>query len=320
MEQTQQTVLVTGASSGIGLATAKLLAASGYRVFAGVRSEAGHAAIREAALASLTPVWLDVTDAEQVRRAMSEIEAASPAGLFALVNNAGVGLPSVVEFTDIDELRDVLEVNTLAPLRMMQVCLPLLRKGGGRMVNVSSMNGTLALPMVGGYSASKFALEALSNTLRIELRPWKIPVTVIRPGQVRTAIFEKARAALQERSQQLPPPLEPGYGPLFTRCASLNERGAKRGASPEKVAGAVLKALRARSPRLHYLVGADAIWLDIALDVLPTKLLNRLIARISGVMKGERGVRLRPPALPGGSSTRGDADRNGGRPPGGAGG
>jgi len=295
MEQTQPTVLVTGASSGIGLATARLLAASGYRVFAGVRSEEGRGAIAAAGLANLTPLWLEVTDAEQARQAVAEVAAASPSGLFALVNNAGVGLPSVVEFTAVDELRDVLEVNTLAPLRMMQLCLPLLRKGQGRIVNVSSMNGTLALPMVGGYSASKFALEALSNALRIELRPWKIPVTVVRPGQVRTAIFAKAREALQARAQQLPAELEPGYRPLFDRSAKLNERGAQRGASPEKVADAVLKALKARSPRLHYLVGADAIWLDIALDVLPTKLLNRLIARVSGVMRGERGVRRKPP-------------------------
>lgn len=286
MDQNLPTVLVTGASSGIGLATARLLAQSGYRVFAGVRSEAGQAAIRDAGLASLKPVWLDVTDAGQVKQAVADIGAAAPGGLFALVNNAGIGPPSVVEFADLDELRTVLEVNTIAPLRMMQACLPMLRQGGGRIVNISSMNGTIALPMVGSYSASKFALEALSNTLRIELRPWKIPVTVIRPGQVRTAIFEKAREALQERAQQLPAELEPGYGPLFVRCASLNERGAKRGAPPEKVAQAVLKALQASWPRNHYLVGADAIWLDIAHDVLPTRLLERLIARISGVMKG----------------------------------
>ncbi len=277
------------------MATARLLAGNGYRVFAGVRSEQGRTAVAGAGLANLTPLWLEVTDADQATQAVADVSAASPGGLYALVNNAGIGPPSVVEFANIDELRDVLEVNTLAPLRMMQLCLPLLRKGQGRIVNVSSMNGTLALPMVGGYSASKFALEALSNALRIELRPWKIPVTVIRPGQVRTAIFAKAREALQARAQQLPAELEPGYRPVFERCAKLNERGAQRGASPEKVAAAVLKALRARSPRLHYLVGADAIWLDIALDVLPTKLLNRLIARVSGVMRGERGVRREPP-------------------------
>jgi NAD(P)-dependent dehydrogenase (short-subunit alcohol dehydrogenase family) len=286
MEQTQPTVLVTGASSGIGLATACLLAQSGYRVFAGVRSELGRAALAEAGSANLTPVWLDVTDAEQVKQAVAAVAAASPEGLYALVNNAGVGPPAVVELTDVDELRFVLEVNTLAPLRMMQACLPLLRRGGGRIVNISSMNGTLALPMVGAYSASKFALEALSNALRIELRPWNIPVTVIRPGQVGTAIFDKARVALQERSQQIPPELQLGYGPLFARCATLNERGARGATSPDKVAKAVLKALRARRPRFHYIVGADAIWLDIALDTLPTRLLNRLIARISGVMKG----------------------------------
>ena len=286
MQQTQPAVLVTGASSGIGLATARVLAQNGYRVFAGVRSEAGREALADAGLANLTPVWLDVTDAEHVKQAVAEVAAASPGGLYGLVNNAGIGPPSVVEFADIDELRMVMEVNALAPLRMMQACLPLLRRGSGRIVNISSMNGTLALPMVGGYSASKFALEALSSALRIELRPWNIPVTMIRPGQVGTAIFDKAREKLAERAQQLPEELQNGYGPLFAKCAKLNERGARGATSPDKVALVVLKALQARRPRLHYLVGADAIWLDIALDTLPTKLLNRLIARISGVMKG----------------------------------
>jgi NAD(P)-dependent dehydrogenase (short-subunit alcohol dehydrogenase family) len=286
MQQTQATVLVTGASSGIGFATARILALNGYRVFAGVRSETGRTAIAEVGLANLTPLWLDVTEADQVRQAVAEVEGASPGGLYGLVNNAGIGPPSVVEFADIDELRMVMEVNALAPLRMMQACLPMLRRGKGRIVNISSMNGTLALPMVGGYSASKFALEALSSALRIELRPWNIPVTMIRPGQVRTAIFDKAREKLVERAEQVPPALRSGYGPLFVKCAKLNERGARGATSPDKVALVVLKALQARRPRLHYLVGADAIWLDIALDTLPTKLLNRLIARISGVMRG----------------------------------
>jgi NAD(P)-dependent dehydrogenase (short-subunit alcohol dehydrogenase family) len=286
MDQTQPAVLVTGASSGIGLATARHLAANGYRVFAGTRTDEGRIKLEQLGLSSVTPVWLDVTDPEQAERAISQIGAEAPQGLFGLVNNAGIGPPSVVELMDLDELRAVLEVNTLAPLRMMQLCLPLIRKGAGRIINMSSMNGAIALPMVGGYSASKFALEALSTTLRIELRPWKIPVSVIRPGQMRTQIFEKARLELQEKSQQVPEELQRGYGPLFARSAKINERGARGASSPEKVAQVVLKALRARRPRLHYLVGADSIWLDIAQDVLPTRLLERLISRVSGTMKG----------------------------------
>lgn len=286
MDPSPPTVLVTGASSGIGLATARLLAESGYRVFAGVRSDAGRAAVEACNLTLLTPVWLDVTQAEQAEKVVADLQAASPAGLAALVNNAGVALPAVVELTPIDELRCLLEVNTIAPLRMMQLCLPLLRQGGGRIVNISSMNGTVSLPMVGGYSASKFALEALSGAMRIELRPWKIPITLIRPGQVRTAIFDKARIEIQERTALLPSHLLNGYGPLHARCAKLNERGAQSGIVPEAVARAVLKALRARWPRTHYLVGADSRWLDAGLAVLPTRLLDRLIARVSGAMKG----------------------------------
>lgn len=286
MDQTQPAVLVTGASSGIGLATAQHLAANGYHVFAGTRTDEGRSKIEQLGVSSITPTWLDVTDPEQAEQAVAEIAAQTPGGLFALVNNAGIGPPSVVELLDLDELRATLEVNTLAPLRMIQLCLPLLRKGQGRIVNISSMNGAVALPMVGGYSASKFALEALSHTLRVELRPWKIPVTLIRPGQVGTAIFDKAREALQERAEELPPELRNGYGPLFARCAKLNERGARGATPPEKVAAVVLKALRARRPRIHYLVGTDAVWLDIGHDVLPTRLLDRLIARVSGMMKG----------------------------------
>lgn len=286
MDQSQPTVLVTGASSGIGLATARLLAQSGYRVFAGVRSESGRAAIESCNLSPLTPVWLDVTRAEHATQVVADLEAAAPGGLAALVNNAGIGLPSVVEFMTIDELRTLIEVNTIAPLRMMQLCLPLLRQGRGRIVNISSMNGTVSLPMVGGYSASKFALEALTAAMRIELRPWKIPITLIRPGQVRTAIFDKARLELQERTAKIPAHLRNGYGPLYARCAKLNERGARSGIAPEVVAQAVLKTLRARWPRTHYLVGADSRWLDAGLAALPTRLFDRLIARVSGSMKG----------------------------------
>ena len=279
------TVLVTGASSGIGLATAQLLAKEGYNVLAGIRCERGRCAVEAGAAPNLTPVWLDVTQPEHVDRLIPEIRQLSPGGLYALVNNAGIGPPSAVELTDLDEFRRVLEVNTIAPLRMIQAALPLLRQGRGRIVNISSMNGAISLPMVGAYSASKFALEALSDALRIELRPWKIPISQIRPGQIGTAIFDKARLALEERALAIRPDVLDGYSKMYRRAAKINERGAKSATPPAAVARVVLKALRARRPRLHYVVGADALGLQIARAVVPTRWLDLFIAAIAGAEK-----------------------------------
>jgi NAD(P)-dependent dehydrogenase (short-subunit alcohol dehydrogenase family) len=280
--------LVTGASSGIGLAIARLLAESGYEVIGGVRGEDGRTALLADGLKHVTPVWLDVTRPEEVERLLPELGRLSPGGLYALVNNAGIGPPQAVELTDLDEFRRVLEVNTVAPLRMIQTCLPLLRAGRGRIVNISSMNGYIAMPMIGAYSASKFALEALSDALRIELRPWNIPVSSIRPGQVRTPIFEKARLALEERGKVVPPELADGYGKLYARSLKVNERGAKAATSSQAVAKAVRKALRARRPKPHYIVGADALGLQLLQSVIPTRWMDRLMGSIMGLNNGKR--------------------------------
>ena len=282
MNTPRRTVLVTGASSGIGLATAELLAERGFHVLAGIRSELGREAVETRRLENLHAVQLDVTCGEDVGSLVERIDQICPEGLYALVNNAGVGPPSAVELTDLDEFRQTLEVNTIAPLRMMQACLPALRRGRGRIVCMSSMNGLVSLPMVGAYSASKFALEALCDALRIELRPWKIPVIVIRPGQVSTAIFEKARIALAARSQAIPQETLAGYSRLYARAAKFNERGAGTGARPQAVARAVLKSLQARRPRPSYIVGFDAWGLAALKTILPTKWLDVLIGSASG--------------------------------------
>ena len=216
---------------------------------------------------------------------VQSIETTCPEGLYALVNNAGVGLPAAVELTTLEEARRIFEVNTIAPLRMIQSCLPLLRLGGGRIVNMSSMNGTMALPMVGAYSASKFALEALSDTLRIELRPWQIPVSIIRPGQVRTSIFDKARDALNKCRNEIPAPLKKGYDKMYARAAKFNDRGAKSPTSPEKVASVVLKALTTKCPSPRYHVGLDAHGMRFLNTVIPQRLLDRMLARVMGVFK-----------------------------------
>jgi NAD(P)-dependent dehydrogenase (short-subunit alcohol dehydrogenase family) len=277
-----KTVLVTGASSGIGLATVNLLGELGYEVLAGVRSDRGRDTVLAGGAENVHPVWLDVALPEDCQRVGEFIEHDYPRGLYALVNNAGIAPPAAVELADVEEVRRILEINTLAPLRMIQQCLPALRRARGRIVNMSSMNGTLALPMVGAYSASKFALEALSDALRIELRPWGIGVSVIRPGQVRTEIFAKARFALTERTDEIPCELTAGYDKLYSRAAKFNERGARLGASPERVARAVTKALAARRPSPCYRVGFDVRGLDLLQRVLPTRWLDGLLANFAG--------------------------------------
>jgi NAD(P)-dependent dehydrogenase (short-subunit alcohol dehydrogenase family) len=279
MASPPRAVLITGCTSGIGRATAEIAAAAGYFVLAGMRRH-GNGPL--AAPAGCEAVELDVTDETSVARAMDEVRVRCPGGLYALVNNAGIAPPAATELADLDEFRRVLEVNTIAPLRMIQACLPLLRRGKGRIINMSSMNGSVALPIVGVYSASKFALEALSTTLQIELRPWGIPVSVIRPGQVKTDIFAKAGESLVAGAKTIPPELQTGYGPLYEHAFSFNQRGAAAKTTPEDVGRKVLKALTARWPKPRYYVGFDAVGLQIMFEWLPTLIVNRILARLMG--------------------------------------
>ncbi len=283
MHQPQKAALVTGASTGIGRATAELLAARGFRVLGGLRRAAPGEPL-PAAPPGVEPLELDVTCDEAVAQAAARLGRELPDGLYALVNNAGIAPPAALELADVDEFRRVLEVNTIAPLRVIQAVLPLLRKRRGRIVNMSSMNGTVAMPIVGAYSASKYALEALSDTLRVELRPWDIGVTVIRPGQVQTEIFTKAGAFLDERAQEIPEHLVQGYAKLYRRASMFNRRGSKASTTPEHVARVVLRALTSRRMKPRYYAGFDAVGLQIAREWLPTRLLDRWLARAMGLM------------------------------------
>jgi NAD(P)-dependent dehydrogenase (short-subunit alcohol dehydrogenase family) len=285
MSESMRTVLITGCSSGIGRASARLLAENGFRVLAGVRSAEQFEGLSDPQLPGLEPVQLDVTNEDDVRRVVDHAQQTCPQGLFGLVNNAGMALPAAVELSTIDEVRRLLEVNTVGPLRLIQSCLPLLRVGRGRVINMSSMNGTLAMPMVGVYSASKFALEALSDTLRVELRPWQIPVIIIRPGQVRTSIFSKMRDGLSVRRPDIPDELKEGYDVMYARAGEFNERGAQSSTTPESVARVVQRALEAKRPRMHYLVGIDARGLQLAKSLMPQRLLDRVFARVMHVLK-----------------------------------
>jgi NAD(P)-dependent dehydrogenase (short-subunit alcohol dehydrogenase family) len=241
-----RTALVTGASSGIGAACARRLVSAGWRVFAGVRRKGD-------APRSAEEILLDVTNEEQIVAASERI-----ADLDALVNNAGIAIAMPLECIPLDELRRQLEVNVIGQVAVTQAFLPNLRHSRGRIVFVGSIAGKSALPFLGAYAASKHALEAITDTLRIELRPFGIAVSLVEPGTIKTSIWEKSAAFADSLLGGAPPELRELYGQriaAFRRVAV--ERGAK-GTSAEAVAHAVEEALTQSRPRTRKLVGRDA--------------------------------------------------------------
>jgi len=277
-------VVVTGASSGIGRATALLLARSGFRVFAGVRRDADAESIRQEGVLDLEPLRLDVTDAASIASACATVASATgSAGLVGLVNNAGIGVAGPLEFLPPHEIRRQLEVNVVAPLAVSQAFLPQLRHGRGRLVYVGSSSGYLSLPLIGPYCASKFALEALADAQRLELQPFGLHVVLVQPGAIATPIFEKSNAHADALLETLPPETGRFYGPLISAIRKGVADQVSRANPPETVARAVLHALRAKRPRTRYKVGLDA-WLEWVLARwLPDRLRDRVLTRLLGL-------------------------------------
>ncbi len=252
------TVLITGASKGIGEACAVHLEARGFHVFAGVRRDEDARALAARGSDRLTPIPLDVTIPDQIAAAVETVRAAvGPAGLDALVNNAGVALGGPLEFLPQDEIRRVFDVNVFGVVAMTQAFLPLLRQAGGRIVNVSSVSGRIAMPFLGPYVASKFALEALSDAWRVELAHWGLKLVLIEPGVTRTPIWETSLARAQHLVDAFPPVASTLYGKVLARVSERTRAIAARGVPAERVARAVGRALTARRPRRRYLVGTD---------------------------------------------------------------
>jgi NAD(P)-dependent dehydrogenase (short-subunit alcohol dehydrogenase family) len=255
----QGAVVITGASTGIGRATARYLAERGFRVFAGVRRDEDAEALRQESAGQLTPLRVDVTDRGSIESAAREVEAAvGGEGLRGLVNNAGIGIGAPLEFIDLDELRRQLEVNVIGPVAVTQAFLALIRACRGRVVNVGSIGGRVAQPMLGPYNASKFALEALSDSLRMELAPWGIHVSLVEPGSIATAIWEKTDAYAERMIPTLGPRARELYGTAIGAVLDAARTLSKQAIAPQAVSKAIHHALTARRPRTRYLVGTDA--------------------------------------------------------------
>jgi NAD(P)-dependent dehydrogenase (short-subunit alcohol dehydrogenase family) len=279
-----KSVLVTGASTGIGRASALRMDAEGWRVFASVRREEDAAGLRVAASERLVPVILDVTEAEQISAAAERIaDAVGEAGLDGLVNNAGIAVMGPLETTPIDDLRKQIEVNLISQVAVTQAMLPLIRTARGRIVFLSSIGGRMAMPFGAPYHASKYGIEAVVDSLRQELRHWKIDVVAIEPGSIDTPIWERGEGIADEVAGRAPAAQEELYGEKIKRFRRAVRRTAERGISAEKVAGAIEHALTARRPRTRYLVGADARGQAFAARFLPDRLLDRIVARAMGI-------------------------------------
>ena len=272
----KKNVLITGTSSGLGRSTALMLAADGWQVFAGVRKEADGESLKKDAEGDLVPLLLDVAKQDSVDAAAARLTEATGGKLHGLINNAGIYLGGPLELMKNDEIARSFAVNVTGLLSVTRACLPLLRAAEGRIINIGSISGLVAMPGVSVYAGSKHAVEAITDSLRIELQPFGVKVIVIEPGGIQTPIWEKGAQRDAERPED--PHTEnllEIYAPLVKLLEKLNAKPG--GLPPEDVARVVIDALETSRPKNRYLVGKDAKSIAL-LGRLPDLVRDKLIS------------------------------------------
>lgn len=272
--ETQKLIVVTGASTGLGAAAARELARRGFHVLAGVRRERDADIIRGA---GVEPVILDITEAGQVA-ALAVRVAEDPRTLHAVVNNAGIQVNGPVETLPMAEWRRVFEVNLFGHIAVTQALLPALLRGKGRVVNISSIGGRIAMATYGAYAGAKFALEAVSDSLRREVTPLGVQVVVVEPGGVRTEMAGRGVATANDLAAGMTPEQDARYGALVRANNALMATGTASGLTAEAAALVIAKAVTARRPRTRYTIGRDAALISRLSRVLPDRALDRIAA------------------------------------------
>ena len=277
-------VVITGASRGIGRACALELDKLGFRVFAGVRTIADAETLKQKASSSLTTIFIDITKQQSIQSACDVVHSATvETGLNGLVNNAGVAVAGPLEFMPIDELRRQFEVNVIGQIAVTQSFLPLLRKGSGRIVNIGSMEGLMAMPFVGPYCSSKFAMEALTDSLRMELKPWSVSVSIVEPSIVRTQELEDSIKAAEDMVQAMPERGYDLYAPFIHNAREMAAEIVKSAMLPEEVVQAIIHALTAKKAKTRYVVGRQARLAAIAGRLMPDRLRDLYLCREMGL-------------------------------------
>lgn len=276
----QKTLVITGCSTGFGRTTALHMARLGWRVFATVRKETDQVALREEAERSacqecLIPTLCDITNAEQVAGLHTLVSQASPR-LDALVNNAGTAFAAPLELLELDDLRQQFEINVVAQVGVTQAFLPMLREAKGTIINISSISGRYSGPVIGPYAASKYALEALSDALRIELAPFGVNVVIVEPGSGATRIWETSR----QRAEKLEKYRDGPYGPLLARTERIINAAEKYGFAPELIAETIASILRSSRPKTRYLVPAKQGRMLFVRKFLSDRMWDRQVRRV----------------------------------------
>jgi len=292
-----KTIVITGASTGIGRACALHLDKLGFQVIAGVRTETDATSLQQASSDRLTTLHIDIAESDSILRATNIIETQlKSVGLYGLINNAGIVIAGPLEFVPIDALRSQLEINVVGHIAMTQALLPLLRQAKGRIINMSSVSGRVATPFLGPYAASKFALEALSDSLRIELHGTGVALSVIQPGPIITAFRQNAI----DQFQSLVSENESRFGEFFAhelqrRSNSIKTPGIMN-KSPEAVGKKVVHALESWRPRRRYCVTPSAYAGALARRVLPYAVVDAILRR--RVTRLARATAMNPASSP----------------------
>jgi NAD(P)-dependent dehydrogenase (short-subunit alcohol dehydrogenase family) len=271
--ESNELVVVTGASTGIGAATARELARRGFHVLAGVRRDRDGDAVRGPAI---EPVLLDITDPAHIRDLTARVQR-DPRPVRALINNAGVGVNVPVEVFEIDAWRRLFEVNLFGHVAVTQALLPALCDNKGRVVNISSVGGRIAMATYGPYAGTKFALEAVSDALRRELAPSGVDVVVVEPGAIRTEMPGRTIDTARALAAAMTPEQNRRYGPLIQAITAQTAAHTGSGLPAEAAAKTIAKAVTARRPRTRYTVGREAALLTLV-RVLPDRAVDRMLA------------------------------------------
>jgi NAD(P)-dependent dehydrogenase (short-subunit alcohol dehydrogenase family) len=255
MTTLDKAVVITGASSGIGHATVLRMSRAGWRVFPTVRKQSDRERLQREGR-NVHPVIMDAQDGASILAAAVEIERELQGrGLCGLVNNAGIGTVRPVEYAALQDLREIFEINVLGQIAITNAFAPLLRRVRGRVVNITSIGVNIAIPFGGLLNASKSAFAMLSDTMRLELKPFGIRVSAVEPGAISTPAVEKTLGDIEHVIANLPPEGQASYGSMLRHFGELAYQREKSGSSPEVVAGAIHHALTSRRPRIRYRVG-----------------------------------------------------------------